>query len=731
MSSTAFERLAPFIQDYIYRNRWEELREVQVAACDVVFNSDDNLLLCTPTASGKTEAAFLPAITEIYNKPPRSVGILYIAPLKALINDQFLRINELCEDVYIPVTRWHGDVAQTAKEKLLRDPKGIVQTTPESLEAMLMRRKQQAIGLFSDLRFVVIDEVHNFLGYDRGVQLISLLERLQRLTGNVPRRIGLSATVGDVEVAKSFLNSGTGRRCVVPDVNSEKRRAALMLSHFYAKEDDYEDEGWTPFFESIFALTHGKKSIIFSNSREEIEINMAYLKQLARQKRERDVFFVHHGNISASDREYAEQQMKTSDLPLVTGATVTLELGIDLGDLERIVQTGAPHSVASLAQRLGRSGRRGGVAELCFVFAEEKPKIGAPFYRQINWDFMKCIALIELYREGWLEPIAQDKFPFGVLYHQTMSFLYGYGECSPSFLAQTMLGIEAFRNVPQEDFATLLRALAASKQLEITHDNLIRIGERGEHETNSHEFFAVFQTEIEYSVRDKTHEVGTLHHPMPQGERFILGGVPWQVTELDRENRIIYVERVSGMSSVSWLTQYKGIYYTPVLRKVRSALLGNEEFGYLHPLAAERLRDIQAIAQASGALETEYFQISPNTFGIFPWLGTLAYNALIFALARKLPNCINAQYSTWYMIIVGNTTEEALSRALNEIRSEPLTIDDLDLPQNIETFGKYDEFVPPELIRKQFAASRIDIEEMKLWGRERGRAFLKESCKEL
>jgi len=711
--NSAFERLAPFIQDYIYRNRWDELREVQVAACDVIFNSDDNLLLCTPTASGKTEAAFLPAITQVWENPPKSVGILYIAPLKALINDQFLRINEILEEADIPVTRWHGDVSQTLKDKLIRNPRGVMQTTPESLEAMLMRRKQQAIGLFSDLRFVVIDEVHNFLGYDRGVQLMSLLERLQNLTGNVPRRIGLSATLGDISVAENFLNAGTGRQCAVPDVDSENRRARLMLTHFYAKEDDYTDEGWKPFFEAIYALTHGKKSIIFSNSREEIEVNIAYLKQLALQKRERDVFFVHHGNISASDREYAEQQMKTSDLPLVTGATVTLELGIDLGDLERIVQTGSPHSVASLAQRLGRSGRRGGVAELAFAFAEEKPKIGAPFYRQINWDFIKCIALIELYREGWIEPIQPIQLPFGVLYHQLMSYLYGYGECSAAHLAQTMLNLDAFRHVPQEDFAALLRALIASKQLEQTHDNQIRIGERGEHETNSHEFFAVFQTEIEYSVRDKTHEVGTLHHPMPERERFILGGVPWQVTQLDRENRIIYVERVSGMSAVSWLTHYEGIHYTRVLHTMRKILKSDEVYGYLHPSAVERLSEIRSIAQGSGALDAEYFQISPNTFGILPWMGTGAWNALAFALAKKLPNSLDATYSTWYMIRLGNTSEAELRAALDAIRTEPLTLDDLDLPLNIETFGKYDEFVPAELIRKQFAESMIDITELK------------------
>ena len=160
----AFEKLAPFIQDYIYRNNWEELREVQVAACEIIFHTDDNLLIATPTASGKTEAAFLPVITELYHKPSSSVGVLYIAPLKALINDQFVRLEELLEEACIPVTKWHGDASPSLKNKLLKNPKGVMQTTPESLEAMLMKRKQQALKLFSDLRFIIIDEVHHFIG---------------------------------------------------------------------------------------------------------------------------------------------------------------------------------------------------------------------------------------------------------------------------------------------------------------------------------------------------------------------------------------------------------------------------------------------------------------------------------------------------------------------------------------------------------------------------------------
>ena len=205
-----FNRYAPFVQDYIYRNGWESLRAVQVAAGDAIFNTDKNVLLCASTASGKTEAAFFPIITLFSEDPPTSVGALYIGPLKALINDQFLRLNELCAEADIPVWHWHGDVSQSHKAKLLKNPSGILQITPESLEALMLRKHAFIPKLFGDLRFIVIDEVHSLMRGDRGGQTLCLIERLSRLAGVNPRRIGLSATIGDPVGTGEFLAAGTG-----------------------------------------------------------------------------------------------------------------------------------------------------------------------------------------------------------------------------------------------------------------------------------------------------------------------------------------------------------------------------------------------------------------------------------------------------------------------------------------------------------------------------------------
>ncbi|MBQ3855213.1 MAG: DEAD/DEAH box helicase, partial [Ruminococcus sp.] len=213
-----YDRYAPFIQDFIYRNGWESLRGVQAAAGEAIFGTQDNVLLSASTASGKTEAAFFPILTLFSEDMPRSVGAVYIGPLKALINDQFSRLTELCSEAEIPVWHWHGDVAQSHKTKMLKSPSGILQITPESLEALLLRKHALIPKLFHDLRFVVIDEIHSIMRGDRGGQTMCLIERLSRLSGSDPRRIGLSATIGDLEAAGRFLSSGSGRGTVIPKI---------------------------------------------------------------------------------------------------------------------------------------------------------------------------------------------------------------------------------------------------------------------------------------------------------------------------------------------------------------------------------------------------------------------------------------------------------------------------------------------------------------------------------
>lgn len=240
----AFDRYTPFIQDFIYSHDWESLRSIQVAAADAIFNTQDNVLLTASTASGKTEAAFFPILTEFWENPPASVGALYIGPLKALINDQFVRLNDLCEEADIPVWHWHGDVSQSHKAKLIKKPSGILQITPESLEALLIHKHMAIPRMFCDLRYVVIDEVHSLMRGDRGGQTLCLIERLSRMAGVQPRRIGLSATIGDPERTGAFLSQGTGRDCVIPRFEEPRRVWRISMEHFYNSGPQAQQRGF-------------------------------------------------------------------------------------------------------------------------------------------------------------------------------------------------------------------------------------------------------------------------------------------------------------------------------------------------------------------------------------------------------------------------------------------------------------------------------------------------------
>lgn len=409
MSKSAFERYAPFIQEYIYRKKWTDLREVQVEACDAILDTDKHVIIASGTASGKTEAAFFPILTLLEQKPSDSVGIMYIGPLKALINDQFDRLSELLEDAQIPVWSWHGDVSQAHKKKALKVSKGVLQITPESLEALVMRHPGDACRLFSDLRFIVIDEIHALMGEDRGLQVLCLIDRLEKMTGCVPRRIGLSATLNNYAPAMEFLTSGSDKSAIAVGIQSHKRTISLCVESFILPDDESKAVSvMNQYNKFLYDNCHNKKCLIFTNSRQNAEKTIGDMKKEAEKRNESDVFYVHHGSVSAELRKEAETALKENEGPTVAAATLTLELGIDIGDLDSTIQLGAPFSCSSFVQRLGRSGRRTGKSQMMFLNlyydSHKKPLEAMP------WSLLCSIAIIQLYlEERWVEPFEQKK----------------------------------------------------------------------------------------------------------------------------------------------------------------------------------------------------------------------------------------------------------------------------------------------------------------------------------
>ncbi|MDR0491421.1 MAG: DEAD/DEAH box helicase, partial [Oscillospiraceae bacterium] len=694
-----------------------------------IFDSDDNLLLSSGTASGKTEAAFLPVLTELHNKPSKSVGVIYISPLKALINDQFIRLEQLLLDSNIPVCKWHGDASQSKKNELIKNPKGLLQITPESLESLLTNKRGACLQMFSDLRFVVIDEVHHFMRDARGLQLLCVLERLQKLTGVVPRRIGLSATLGDVSAAQLWLNTGTGRDCAAPVTDEGKKRVRLHVERFvnYSDKRDLEQRdssgyfiinagdsgniGHREHFEYLFNMTLDKKTIIFTNSREETEFIMANLREIALKKKSPDVYRVHHGNVSALLRETTEDEMKTEDEKIVTGATVTLELGIDIGSLDQAVQVGAPINVSSFAQRLGRCGRRGQVPQLLFTFVENIRINSDATLGPINWEFIRAIAIIELYtKEQWLEPLSPHNHAYNLLYHQTMSHLKSNGELSAAALAQAVLTLGCFKNIPQDDYRQLLSYLINIEQLERTERGGLIIGREGEKVVNSHKFLTVFLSTDYLLVKDENRTIGTVDKIYPVGTRFALAGMAWETVDVNEKSKVIFVKHVPGISVVDWDVNFDVELHTILVRKIRSVLESDDDYPYLSDRCRERLAEIRYIALGSGILDNLVTPLSARKFAIFPWVGTRQLFTLHYALLhRKIKNNL-PWISAVYLEVLFEGTADELEAIIRDILRSELNLYDLPLPEKVQVRGKYNEFVPPDLLRKQFIEDYLDFD---------------------
>ncbi|MBD2251613.1 DEAD/DEAH box helicase [Nostoc parmelioides] len=715
--TNAFNRLAPFIQEYIYHHQWTELRPVQTAACEVVFDTDAHLLIAAATAAGKTEAAFLPVLTLLYNNPASTIGALYIGPIKALINDQFARLNDLLRLADIPVYHWHGDVAQSRKNKLLQNPQGILQITPESLESLLVNKHKEILRLFGDLRFVIIDEIHAFMGSERGCQIICQLQRLANLTKTQPRRIGLSATLGDYSMAEDWLRLGTDKQVITPKVEAGKRQIKLALEHFYIAHDVDEAEA-TAYEQYIFNLSQSRKCLIFANNRTQTESIIASLRQIASQQAQPDIYHVHHGSISASLRQVAENAMRKPHNPAVTAATLTLELGIDIGHLERVIQLESPLSVASFLQRLGRAGRRGEAADMRFICAEDEILAEAPLPEQIPWQLLQCIAIIQLYlEERWIEPIKPIKYPLSLLYHQTMSILVAVGEISPAALAKQVLSLPPFAAISQEDFKLLLRYLIDIGHIQHTEQNKLILGLAGERIVGKFQFYAVFAENKEYTVKQGTKEIGSIATPPVVGKQFALAGVTWEVTEIDFKKRVVIVKQVEGKATSYWRGG-SGTIHTKVLQRMRRVLLEDIEYSYLQKNALQRLRKVRELVKEVGLDKQHILQLEKGRCCIFPWMGTVAYRTLERLLNNFCRESLEISsiggVNPYYLTIkLGKGKFKYLQPEIVSLCEQRIMSEDLISSAEAPEMRKYDEFIPHPLLRKAFAYDYLDMDEMR------------------
>ena len=731
-----FTRYAPFIQDYIYQSGWQALRSVQNAAAEAIFNTDDNVLLTASTASGKTEAAFFPILTLLDEDPPHSVGVLYIAPLKALINDQFGRLSELCEEAGIQVTRWHGDVSHAQKRRLLRKPSGILQITPESLESLMINKHMEIPSLFGDLRFIVIDEVHSLLRGDRGMQTFCLIERMCRLADCRPRRIGLSATIGNPEEAGRFLGAGSGRRTLIPRIEGGREVWRLSMEHFF-NSGPQADEGRqlidaAPVLEEasdtapkvadpgigyIFEHTRGRKCLIFTNSREECEALCQSLRQYCEANHEPDRFLIHHGNLSASYRESAEEEMKDDDSLLSVCATATLELGIDIGRLERAFQVDAPFTVSGFLQRMGRTGRRGDPCEMWFVMREDHPEPRAMLPQLIPWYLIQGIALVQLYiEERFVEPPRTQRLPYSLLYHQTMSTLASCGEMTPAELATRVLTLSSFHLITQDDYRILLRHLIKIGHIDQTENGGLIVGLEGERIVNNYKFYAVFQENVEYAVRAGAEELGTIVKPPPIGDKIAIAGRVWVVEEVDHRRREVCCTLVKG-NIPAYFGDVAGDIHTRILERMYGVLKEQNSYPYLMRHAVCRLQEARESFAKSGMRDHPLVHLGGNMWALFPWLGSYAFLALERMLKIRCKQRLGLKgldsLRPYYLQFTMKVSASDFYRIMAEEAEQDFDPLELVYPNEVPNFEKYDEYVPAELVRKGFALGVLDVEGMK------------------
>ena len=715
----AFNSLAPFVQEFIYRQSWKELRHLQVEAIQAVMNSTKDILITTGTASGKTEAAFLPVISLISHSPMGSVKVLYVGPLKALINDQFRRLEPLCEQGGISIHRWHGDVAANKKSNLIDNPGGVLQITPESIESLLINKTRSLPRLFSGLEFIVVDEVHSFLESDRGLQLQSQMERLSSYCAQRPRRIGLSATIGDVEVAKRWLNYRGSELVTLINPKVELPSVSLSHLHFISSKPDIHPD----LLDDLYLLTFNRRSLIFCNTRDQVEQVTTQLNHRCRQYYLDERYLPHHGSISKEIREDAESKMRDGTHPYSVVSTNTLELGIDIGQLELIVQIDSTHSVMSFVQRIGRTGRKYGETRTMQIYSSElKSEPNDSFFVRFPFSLLKATATVNLFMQGWVEPPTLCTYPFHILYHQILSLLIERNESTPKDLVRAFFSKGVFNNISLEDFDLFLKHLVKIGHVEILETGEMILGLEGEKVARARDFYAVFQTPPEWDVVFVDKNIGRIS-PNPDllpGVRLMLGGNLWEVSAIYPEQKQVLVKQAKDATATLFSGTGVPEMHPRIGQEVFKLLCDSNKPIYISPLGITRLQQARSLLREMGLNKNAYVD-GKEEWILFPWSGTRIARTLHLIFQRV---GFTAEFAPflfpWILIIQKPEAGMHWKDFIAHVNSEILGIEDgFDLVSEIHIellqTHKYDQYLPELLIRKRAAYEWVDWENTKNW----------------
>ena len=720
--------LHPRVQDLVRQHLgWRRLRPVQVAAIPPVLAAHRDVLIVAGTASGKTEAAWLPIFSRLLTDNTPELGVLCVSPLKALIDDQVRRLASYGRHLDLRVAGWHGDVAHSKKLKVLATPPAALVITPESLQGLLLRKPTELVLALKELRYVLIDEVHAFAGTDRGQQLQSLLNQLEVRLGRRIPRIALSATVSEPSLTTEFLRPGLGGQAhVVRTSGSHGLDLDVQIYGFTAIPMVKNGAGW-PVEKSerrardvvsrerpeiarrIDATTRGRRALVFARSRRDVEEMTALLRdEEVTGTRRPERFFAHHGSLSHEIRRAAESALHEHQDTVVV-CTSTLELGVDLPDLDQVVQVDTCLSVAGLRQRLGRSGRREGTRPTLRVYATEQPSpADHAFDDRLRADLVQSIASVELIvDEDWVEPTDLAPLGLSTLVHQTLTLLSEPAGISAKRAWTLLCGSGPWRRVSAPDYEALLRSLGTHGLVRQDERGLLLLDEVGQKIVGRRDFVAVFATSVEYTVRHNGKELGSLpvSYPLTTGSCLVLGGRTWQVVSVQEGGWTIdVVPHGRGLPPKFFGTF--GQIHCRVREKMRDVYESTLTPEYLDETAAELLAQGRAAYVELGLHEEAIVDVGAGSL-LALWTGDreLATAQRWLELRHPGLKVLTADVG----LAVPEPAEVVRAMVRDLLGSQPPTGDELAGVVVNKTIGKYDRYLPATLLASEYASRSFDV----------------------
>jgi ATP-dependent Lhr-like helicase len=722
-----FKLLHPKVQEQLYRMAWRELRPIQSRSIKHLLTESGHLVISAPTAGGKTEAAFLPIVSRIVDNHSGGVRAVYVSPLKALINDQFRRLEELCDRASVPVHKWHGDVSATAKKALRDNPSGILLITPESIESIFLNYADRLDAIFGRLAFVVIDELHSFLGTERGAHLRSLLTRVVRRSRNPVRLVSLSATFGKGEgmaAAQQWLQIGSGEPVGSIEYTHGGQRRYQVRGYFIpnkpaahnvggplasAEKDSDHDAVDQRLLDDLFALFSGKTGLVFGNSKQRLEMHADILSRHCERLRLPNPFRVHHGSLSKPEREDTEEALR-SGRPTVAFCSSTLEMGIDVGNVKLVGQIGPPWGVGSLTQRLGRSGRgEGEASELRMFIEEDEPGPHSSLLDRLFLCILQAIAMSDLLIERWTEPVQDDRLHASTLVQQVMSVIKERGGATADLLFELLVRDGAFRNVGRAFFNDLLADMRAADLLEATAQGDLILGLNGERiaSNRNKDFYTAFQTPDEFAVLHDGRRIGSVAvFPATNTDHFlILAGKRWRVLDVNPDRKVILVTPAKGGRLPVFRTSGGPDIHPRVREQMRSVLFGKSDPVYLDATGRRMLESARQAARNAN-LAHRQFHADGHELYWFTWTGTRIQRTLMAFLRESAKFDVS---DGGVALIFDHAEETQVREAIRSFLQNTPTPEALASLIPNKALEKYERFLSEELQAIVFARNCLDV----------------------